>query len=152
MNEVVLYVGTVNEIVPMATSSCSTPDGRVLLEGETMTLGRCSLCLCHNGGMLCQVESCPPILCHHPYYQHDDSCCPVCPAGAFAIRKVLPRMPRRCVRHTKSVVQSPRRCVRHTKSVVQSCTTVKVLSRLPRRCVRHTTTAAVQSAQPVRLS
>ena len=69
----------VTEIVPIATSSCTTRAGRVLREGETLTLDRCALCLCHNGALLCQVESCPPILCHKPRYQYDHSCCPICP-------------------------------------------------------------------------
>ena len=63
----------------MTTSSCVTTDGHLLQEGDTVELDKCTFCICHNGGLLCAPEMCPPILCHQPYYKNNNSCCPVCP-------------------------------------------------------------------------
>ena len=64
--------------VPEEATRCQASDGQYHTEGETWMLDECTQCLCHKGGVLCEIESCAPVLCHHPV-KIPHSCCPVCP-------------------------------------------------------------------------
>lgn len=62
------------------TSKCRTTDGRHVTDGDTWDMDECTQCICHEGGVLCEIESCPPILCHHPV-KLPGRCCLACPDG-----------------------------------------------------------------------
>ena len=66
------------EIVPEVTVRCVSTSGEHLVEGENWALDSCTQCVCHGGELLCEIESCPPVLCHHPVLL-PGKCCPVCP-------------------------------------------------------------------------
>ncbi|XP_042599024.1 cysteine-rich motor neuron 1 protein-like [Cyprinus carpio] len=56
---------------------CRAPAGELYVEGETWRLDECSSCTCRQGRVLCDSESCPPLLCHTPVRSRD-SCCYTC--------------------------------------------------------------------------
>lgn len=59
---------------------CSTPNGEIMLEGETSKLDDCTTCICHEGLALCRGEECPPTLCSNPKPPGPKECCPTCPS------------------------------------------------------------------------
>jgi hypothetical protein len=65
---------------PGMPTRCQSTDGAAHAEGETWALDECTRCICHDGGVLCEIESCPPVLCHHPV-KLPNTCCPICPDG-----------------------------------------------------------------------
>ena len=67
-------------MVPGLPTRCQASDGQYHAEGETWLLDECTQCICHDGGVLCEIESCPPVLCHHPI-KLPTMCCPVCPGN-----------------------------------------------------------------------
>jgi len=66
------------------TTRCSSGDGSRHVEGEVWRLDECSRCLCHDGGVLCEIETCPPVLCHHPS-KLPDTCCLACQDGSSLV-------------------------------------------------------------------
>ncbi|XP_043088267.1 cysteine-rich motor neuron 1 protein-like isoform X2 [Puntigrus tetrazona] len=56
---------------------CRAPAGELYVEGETWRLDECTSCTCRQGRVLCESESCPPLLCHTPVRSRD-SCCYTC--------------------------------------------------------------------------
>ncbi|XP_076835133.1 cysteine-rich motor neuron 1 protein isoform X2 [Brachyhypopomus gauderio] len=62
---------------------CRAPGGGLYMEGETWNLDACTRCTCKQGRVLCDTETCPPILCHAPT-RGKDTCCHVCPEDVLS--------------------------------------------------------------------
>ncbi|ESO86142.1 hypothetical protein LOTGIDRAFT_71199, partial [Lottia gigantea] len=57
--------------------SCQSVSGQHFVEGEIWQMTDCTQCICHDGTILCESESCPPVLCNHPV-KPQSHCCAVC--------------------------------------------------------------------------
>lgn len=80
--------------VPPQQSSCISPEGLSLVEGETWAMDSCTQCICHQGEALCQVEHCPPVLCIHPVKLHG-KCCAICSGDGSDLFPLEPALPER---------------------------------------------------------
>ncbi|CAM1154551.1 CRIM1 (predicted) [Pycnogonum litorale] len=56
---------------------CQAVDGNYYVEGETWRINKCTECICHEGHVLCEVQSCPPVPCTKPIYL-EGQCCASC--------------------------------------------------------------------------
>ncbi|KAK6181353.1 hypothetical protein SNE40_009225 [Patella caerulea] len=57
--------------------SCQSVSGHYFVEGEIWKMDECTQCICHDGTVLCESHTCPPVLCHHPV-KPASHCCAVC--------------------------------------------------------------------------
>ncbi|PIK40094.1 putative cysteine-rich motor neuron 1 protein isoform X2 [Apostichopus japonicus] len=57
---------------------CHSLEGHFYVEGETWYVDSCTICVCHNGHVLCSIQECPPLPCHSPVHT-EGHCCGTCP-------------------------------------------------------------------------
>lgn len=57
---------------------CTSPNGGIMLEGETLMLDNCTQCVCHRGMALCRSKDCPATPCPNPRPPSDGECCATC--------------------------------------------------------------------------
>lgn len=85
--------GDIKNLAPGLTTQCRSDDKVYHVEGDTWQMDECTQCICHENGVLCEAEACPPLLCNHPV-KLPNTCCPICtddsafPAPPVKARKV----------------------------------------------------------------
>ncbi|XP_016144905.1 cysteine-rich motor neuron 1 protein-like [Sinocyclocheilus grahami] len=84
---------------------CRAPAGELYVEGETWRLDECSSCTCRQGRVLCDSESCPPLLCHTPVRSRD-SCCYTCTDDLEPPRPVNSSLQELCVSSAGEILRS----------------------------------------------